>query len=73
MKRALAALRSRLLRLSISLSQSERENQSVELKRDDSKEYDFRQYVIPRIVSMVNKYGTTTESPESIRKWIYGN
>lgn len=44
----------------------------VEAKRSDDKEYDFRQFVIPRIVSMVNKYGTgnaRSATAETIKKW----
>ena len=40
---------------------------SVELKRKD--ETKFIVYIVPRIVSMVNKYGTTPVDDKIIRSW----
>jgi hypothetical protein len=45
---------------------------SVELKRKPENEYTFRQFIIPRIVAMVTKYGTGEQrkaTRDTIAEW----
>lgn len=42
---------------------------AVEQKRKDENEYKFLVYIIPRIVSMVNKYGKEQVDNDKIRAW----
>ena len=41
----------------------------VEQKRKDENEYKFLVYIIPRIVAMVNKYGSVQVDNDKIRYW----
>ena len=41
----------------------------IEQKRSDDNEYYFQNLVLPRFVSMVNKYGKTTVDAEALKKW----
>lgn len=41
----------------------------VEQKRKPENEYKFKRYIVPRVVAMVNKYGTQTVSEDTIMNW----
>jgi hypothetical protein len=41
----------------------------VEWKRKPENEFKFKRYIIPRIVSMVTKYGNEPVTSEQIEKW----
>ena len=41
----------------------------VEQKRSPEMEYDFQSRVIPKIVAMVNKYGSTVVDALTLKKW----
>lgn len=41
----------------------------VEQKRSPDMEYDFQSRVIPRIVAMINKYGSTAVDAPTLKKW----
>ena len=41
----------------------------IEQKRSDDYEYYFQNLVLPRVVSMVNKYGKTAVDVNALKKW----
>lgn len=48
------------------------EYSSVEKSRKSAKEYYFVTKVLPKVVSMVNKYGDTKVSADQIKSWTEG-
>lgn len=42
---------------------------AVEQYRKPEREFDFNTYIIPRVVAMVNKYGTRIADRKDIAKW----
>lgn len=43
---------------------------TVEQKRKEEKEWQFQSVVIPRVVTMVNKYGSNNVTKDAIREWL---